>query len=419
MILYLISVSILTAILILTSMIFRKKASARVIYALWILLVIRICTPVAGIVVTLPYTDRNVENVSSETAEQVSEPEHQSVQTESDAPIIDLTLIWHSGTIIITAWFALSNILFLRKLRLYRTEHSEYRHKNVYITSCISSPCIAGIFPDIYITPDAARSPDVELILRHEYTHILHLDHIWSFVRTLTLCIFWWNPLIWIAVFLSKQDSELACDESVVKNMDNNQKSAYGLILIDVSQGNITGSVGLGDGHLKERIIMLGKKKNIASAIVAILLSVTTLCSVLFTPVFAGEGIYDSFSQLIYEENVVKLINNNTYADSGIILYSLCLENGDNRSYFNIAAPADYEERQFPVTISSFAGHDMSACADLCGGDSIAVVYVPEVNEPDAGWSIEGHSYSDLMLIIDLLVKCKFVDKSNIIVTVT
>ncbi|MFR5760227.1 MAG: M56 family metallopeptidase [Oscillospiraceae bacterium] len=53
------------------------------------------------------------------------------------------------------------------------------------------------------------------LILRHELTHLRHLDPLWSFCRTAAVVAYWWNPLVWLAAIVSKRDAELACDEAV------------------------------------------------------------------------------------------------------------------------------------------------------------------------------------------------------------
>ena len=47
MITYLLSLSALAAALTIISIVFREKASSRVIYAAWLLLAIRICIPVS------------------------------------------------------------------------------------------------------------------------------------------------------------------------------------------------------------------------------------------------------------------------------------------------------------------------------------------------------------------------------------
>lgn len=71
------------------------------------------------------------------------------------------------------------------------------------------------------------RNDTTELIVRHELTHLRHLDFLWSFCRTLAVIVYWWNPLVWLAAIISKRDAELACDEAVAAGLQPEQRIAY------------------------------------------------------------------------------------------------------------------------------------------------------------------------------------------------
>ena len=57
---YLLSLSALAAVLTIISIVFREKASARMIYAAWLLLAIRICIPVSLFEIEIPAIDSEV-----------------------------------------------------------------------------------------------------------------------------------------------------------------------------------------------------------------------------------------------------------------------------------------------------------------------------------------------------------------------
>ena len=61
------------------------------------------------------------------------------------------------------------------------------------------------------------------MILRHELTHLRHLDFLWSLCRTAAVIVYWWNPFIWLAAICSKRDAELACDEAVAARLSDEQ----------------------------------------------------------------------------------------------------------------------------------------------------------------------------------------------------
>ena len=61
------------------------------------------------------------------------------------------------------------------------------------------------------------------------------MDHIWKAVGFLLLSVYWFNPLLWLANVIFCRDIELACDEKVVKDMENSEKKGYLEALISCS----------------------------------------------------------------------------------------------------------------------------------------------------------------------------------------
>ncbi len=65
---------------------------------------------------------------------------------------------------------------------------------NIYVSGAVKSPCLAGLIPAVYLTEDVLRNDTTELIVRHELTHLHHLDFLWSLCRTIAVIVYWWNP---------------------------------------------------------------------------------------------------------------------------------------------------------------------------------------------------------------------------------
>ena len=105
----------------------------------------------------------------------------------------------------------------------------------VYTAEGLPSPCLFGVLrPAVYVTPRAAEHPEVlRHVLAHELTHYAHKDHLWSLLRCLALALHWYNPLVWLAAGLSKQDGELACDEGAVQRLGERERIPYGRTLVD------------------------------------------------------------------------------------------------------------------------------------------------------------------------------------------
>lgn len=170
---------------------------------------------------------------------------------ETAAPITlgnILTVIWLSGVVVMVAWLATSNLLLGRALRKSEKPLACESPIPVYVSEKATSPCLAGLFrPVVYISPECASDESVfRYALIHELTHYAHKDHIWSLVRCICLCVYWFNPLVWIAAWFSRRDCELACDEGAIKRLGEEERIAYGMALLKVvSQTSASGRLML------------------------------------------------------------------------------------------------------------------------------------------------------------------------------
>lgn len=147
-----------------------------------------------------------------------------------------LQLIWGVGVLAALLLVFVPNARFALRLKKAR-EPLEIPGcpLPVYLMEGLSSPCLFGLFrPAIYLTPRAADPAALEHVLAHELTHYAHRDHLWAPLRCLALALHWYNPLVWLAVLLSKRDGELACDEGAVRRLGEDQRIPYGRTLVDM-----------------------------------------------------------------------------------------------------------------------------------------------------------------------------------------
>lgn len=148
-----------------------------------------------------------------------------------------VVLIWLAGTALAALAILTSNLHFARRLRKRRKKLGlPDTPIPVYTVEGLPSPCLFGVFrPAVYVTPQAAEDPDtLRHVLAHELTHYAHRDHLWSLLRCLALALHWYDPLVWLAVVLSKQDGELACDEGAVARLGEEERIPYGRTLVDM-----------------------------------------------------------------------------------------------------------------------------------------------------------------------------------------
>ena len=160
----------------------------------------------------------------------------------------------------------------------------------VYLSSVVKNPCIFGLIrPSIYLPENVSEDKKLlEYVLTHEEVHFEHKDNVWSLVRAVCICLHWYNPLVWIAGALSRQDGELACDETVIERLGEAERIGYGRALLEYSvQKNVLGN-GLqlstamsgGKKQLKERIAMIARHPKCPAKAVLCAVLLVALCLV-------------------------------------------------------------------------------------------------------------------------------------------
>jgi len=329
---WILSSSVLIAVVVLLRFVLRGKISLRLQYALWALVLVRLLVPIsfggtamsvgnlaqnaaksepAQIVsalseIELPrmsyraayeevakeYADKGIQ-IEDIPLEQYTETVDYEIMNKmnGDLSIAEIVkIIWLCGTAIVGVWFLLSNIRLYRKLKKTRTAMDGNYALPVYLCDAIDTPCLFGLFqPAIYLTGEAVDSEQtVRHAVEHELTHYRHKDHIWAILRSVCLAVHWYNPLVWCAAILSRNDAELACDESTILRLGEEERAAYGRTLIRLTCEKRpallnTATTMTGSGRsIKERIALIVKKPKMAlyTAIsVAVIAAVAVGCT--------------------------------------------------------------------------------------------------------------------------------------------
>ena len=191
-----------------------------------------------------------------------------------------VVLAWGVGAGVVLLAVLAANLWFAQKLRKSRRPLPLADCPlPVYEAYGLSSPCLCGVLhPAVYLTPEAAENGTVRThVLSHELTHFRHRDHIWSLLRCLALALHWYNPLVWAAVILSKQDGELACDEGTIRRLGESERIPYGRTLI----GLVARRSGAG-GVLSCSTTMTGGKKTVQRRITQLVKQPETKKAALF-----------------------------------------------------------------------------------------------------------------------------------------
>ena len=207
-----------------------------------------------------------------------------------------LTILWLAGVAGMAVWFLVTNLRFWRTLRRTRTPYAVEgcRYPVYLVAEGLPSPCLFGLIrPAIYLTSAAVASPErLGHVLAHETAHARHGDPLWSLLRCVCLAVYWFDPLVWAAAAVSKTDGELACDESAIRALGEDQRIPYGrtlLSLIPVRKGPgapllSATTMTAGKRQLKDRITRIARgNQTRAAALFLALALVAGVCAVTFT----------------------------------------------------------------------------------------------------------------------------------------
>ena len=298
---------------------FKNRVPKRMIYCLWLVVLLKLClpgtlfslpvlpaaegtapvqtvqtTPVVSTALTIPAPSTTTVQptapvqTTTQPEQTVTQPETKP-ETQPMTPAVQetakpaakplttariLQIVWFSGSALLGLWLFGTWLTFTIRLHKDKKFLGKRGRTNIYVSRRIKSPCLAGLIPAVYLTEDVLRNDTTELIVRHELTHLRHLDFLWSFCRTITVIVYWWNPLVWLAAIISKRDAELACDEAVAAGLQPEQRIAYARAILAQAPRK-KAALSLAGPPVKERILFLTKKQKTRVLCIVLALALT------------------------------------------------------------------------------------------------------------------------------------------------
>ena len=327
--------SVLIVALWLLRLLFAGKISARLRYALWGLVLIRLFVPIT---VSSPVSIMNGAQPVTQAVErifivqdtmpqdetpvnqgQINPPAEQTrpnAATPGKAAVSTAALVqtmWVGGAGILLLLTITSNVRF--RLRCKRTRKRVEvdtilwplakrlglkKLPVVYECGTVASACVVGLWnPSIYLPSAQLTETQCRHILLHELCHIKRQDNFWAVMRGVCCVLYWFNPLIWLAGYYAHRDCELACDERVLAKLGTGEREAYGMTLVSqlkkgppaFSAMQVTATLTMGKKEMKERIVRIArhKKTALSATILAVLLAVVAVAAACTnTPSAAG-----------------------------------------------------------------------------------------------------------------------------------
>ncbi len=222
--------------------------------------------------------------------------------TDRSLPIL-LMLLWLSGMAVILLYTIVINIAFVLTVK------REYVPLNNPRILAVLEECknITGIKDNIRLfTASLNRSPslyasfhakilvseaqleqlsdqEIKYVFLHELSHYKRKDILVNWVITLLQIVYFFQPLIWIAFRIMREDCEISCDAEALRYLKQEEHLYYGRTLIkllklltETKSNFLPATAGLGSrkANYRRRVLMISnyKKAKLPNTIITILL---------------------------------------------------------------------------------------------------------------------------------------------------
>lgn len=156
---------------------------------------------------------------------------------------------------------------------------------NIRQSEYVDSPFVLGLFRPVIYLPYHMELGDLEYVIAHEQAHIRRKDHWWKPLGFVLLCVYWFNPLLWVAYVLLCRDIEGACDEKVIREMGLEDRRGYSTALLNCSvrrRSIAACPLAFGEVGVKERVKSVMHYKRPAFWLVAAALVACVAAAVCF-----------------------------------------------------------------------------------------------------------------------------------------
>ncbi len=256
---------LLIAVICVLRLLLQHRLHRSVLLALWTLAILRLLVPVFVSselsVFNLPVFSREMPTAVTITAEAagtngVAEAAEDAAPvppvptgTETAAPKTSLStgeilgLIWLGGILLFGCAFLISHLRSLRAFRFSVPLPENIQVPDglrVRMLDGLKAPLTYGLFrPTVLLPTELPDQEQVTHILLHEQAHIRHLDLWMKLLLLLTACIHWFNPLVWLMVYLASEDMEMRCDAAVVARLGQEHRLYYARTLVAAEQSRL------------------------------------------------------------------------------------------------------------------------------------------------------------------------------------
>ena len=229
----------------------KGKISARAVYVLWILVLLRfLCPWTTSHSLLNQAVEAPQESWTLTVPEQTGSPAAEPLSPRT-SPVTAETLLWAvwlTGAGVILAVRCVSYARFSRSvLRRARPAPKEtqaayaaltgpYRRPPKLVCSPVAAtPMLMGLVRPVVVLPCLFLEGEaLEALLSHELTHWRRRDLLVKRIAVAVSVLHWFNPAAWWLLERLDRSCELACDETVCRGWDQTRRARYGQLLLEL-----------------------------------------------------------------------------------------------------------------------------------------------------------------------------------------
>lgn len=300
--------SVLIAVTALLRALLLDRLPKRLFTALWLIAAVRLLVPFSLVLPSGPNTPNAAMWIMGAAEHVRYHLAYAAGITTAPGPVQTRIFmsVWAVGAAALAGYFILSHIRFLHRCRPALPAESPAiwaiaerfrprRRVRILVSQRVSSPLTYGVLRPVLLLPEGmAHAEDEKLrcALVHEFVHIRRFHVPFKYLLAAVLCIYWFDPLVWLMYALAARDIELVCDQEALR-LSGDCRADYAMTLIKLEEERGAGVLmtGLGGRAVKERVrqIMLAKKRGVAPAILAVILLFCSAVSFLSTTEIVAE----------------------------------------------------------------------------------------------------------------------------------
>ena len=120
-------------------------------------------------------------------------------------------------------WSIIAALLLLRwgsgVLRLYRITRRARGTGSIRVSESIQTPMTWGVLRPVILVPEYVEDWSAEqrdMVIRHERAHIERRDWLWQGFAQVMTAVFWFHPLVWLALVQIRKEAEHAADDATL-----------------------------------------------------------------------------------------------------------------------------------------------------------------------------------------------------------